>query len=258
MTKLSIITPVFNGVKFIELCIQSVIDQNCFDIEHIIVDGGSSDGTIEIIKQYAEKYPHIYWISELDKGQSDAMNKGIKMAKGNIIGILNVDDIYEKKTLSYVINYFQKLSEPSFLVGNCYVWNDDGTLKYINKPNKPSLLNILIGRTHLANPSAYFYHRSLHNKIGYYKLDEQYAMDTDFIIRVALAIPIKYVNINFGNFRMYNETKTMRDLESGLSLERLDYYLDFYSKKLPVTHQILVKCLRILRIIKSQILSIIY
>jgi glycosyltransferase involved in cell wall biosynthesis len=85
-------TPVYNGQRFIEFCIKNVIDQHCSHAEHIIVDGGSTDGTVEIIKSYAEKYPHIRWISEKDNGQSDAMNKGISMAKGEILGVLNVDD----------------------------------------------------------------------------------------------------------------------------------------------------------------------
>lgn len=74
---LSIITPVFNGKRFIEFCIKNVSEQNCPDAEHIIVDGGSTDGTVEIVKSYADKYPHIRWISKKDRGQSDAMNKGM-------------------------------------------------------------------------------------------------------------------------------------------------------------------------------------
>ena len=64
---ISIITPVYNGEKFIESCMKVVINQNCLDVEHIIMDGGSKDGTVDIIKQYAEKYPHIRWVSEKDK-----------------------------------------------------------------------------------------------------------------------------------------------------------------------------------------------
>ena len=96
---ISIITPVYNGKRFIEFCIKNVIDQKCPNMEHIIVDGGSTDGTVEIIQRYAERYKHIRWVSEKDKGQSDAMNKGIRLAEGNIIGILNADDYYEPNVL---------------------------------------------------------------------------------------------------------------------------------------------------------------
>lgn len=118
---ISIVTPVYNGEAFIESCIKVAIAQNCSDIEHIIVDGGSSDRTVEIIKNYARNYPHIRWISEKDKGQSDAMNKGISMAKGDILAILNVDDFYEPNVLNRIVEIFKTLPEPSLLVGNCNI-----------------------------------------------------------------------------------------------------------------------------------------
>ncbi|ACF14962.1 glycosyltransferase involved in cell wall biogenesis [Chloroherpeton thalassium ATCC 35110] len=92
--KLTVITPVFNGEAFIEGCLQNVIEQNCPFAEHLIVDGGSKDKTVKILEDYSKKHSHIRFISENDNGQSDAMNKGIKMAKGDIISFLNVDDIY--------------------------------------------------------------------------------------------------------------------------------------------------------------------
>lgn len=73
---ISVITPVYNGESFIESCIKIVIEQNCSNVEHIIVDGGSQDGTVDIIRKYADQYAHIPWLSEPDKGQSDAMNIG--------------------------------------------------------------------------------------------------------------------------------------------------------------------------------------
>ena len=94
---LSVITPVFNGIRFIESCILNVIEQGCCEVEHLIIDGGSSDGTVEIVSRYAERYRHIRWVSEQDEGQSHAMNKGIAMARGTIIGFLNVDDYYEPR-----------------------------------------------------------------------------------------------------------------------------------------------------------------
>ncbi|MBN3951472.1 MAG: glycosyltransferase [Nostoc sp. NMS7] len=89
---ISVITPVYNGDKFIESCLQNVINQNFAEVEHIIVDGGSTDKRIDIIKDYANQHPHIHWISEKDQGQSDAMNKGISMAQG--IDFINRFPIY--------------------------------------------------------------------------------------------------------------------------------------------------------------------
>ena len=92
---LSIITPVYNGEKFILGCIESVVAQNCAGVEHIVVDGGSTDRTVQILREKAETHPHLRWISEPDSGQSDALNKGIALARAEYIGILNVDDFYE-------------------------------------------------------------------------------------------------------------------------------------------------------------------
>ena len=90
--QISVITPVFNGERFIESCIRSVIDQNCPDVEHLIIDGCSTDRTLEIVKQYSETYPHIRWVSEKDKGQSDAMNKGIRMFGQALAGSQDLGD----------------------------------------------------------------------------------------------------------------------------------------------------------------------
>ena len=105
---ISIITPVYNGARYIEGCIETVMDQNHPNFEHIIVDGGSTDGTVEIINRYAAEYDHIRWVSEKDKGQSDAMNKGFEMSSGEIIGYLNADDYFNPGAFEAVLPYFDK------------------------------------------------------------------------------------------------------------------------------------------------------
>jgi len=235
---ISVITPVYNGERFIESCLKVVIDQACLDVEHIIMDGGSTDRTVEIIKQYAQKYPHIRWISEKDKGQSDAMNKGIAMAKGEILAILNVDDFYEPNVLNWVSEIFKTLPEPSLLVGNCNVWNDEGNLKFINKPAKLKLADLLLGfraNQFPVNPSAYFYHTSLHQKIGYYKVEEHYVMDLDFLFKAVQVATVKYMNETWGNFRMIEGTKTVNDRKDPQGHQRRkEYLLKAYRKDLPL------------------------
>src|SRR4030095_949036 len=110
--QLSVITPVFNGIRFMEFCIRNVIDQKCDDAEHIIIDGGSTGGTVELIKNYADRYRHIRWVSEPDRGQSEAMNKGIATAAGPILGFLNVDDFYEPGVLCEVVSMDTRLPDP--------------------------------------------------------------------------------------------------------------------------------------------------
>lgn len=234
---ISVITPVYNGEKFIKSCIQVVIDQAYSDLEHIIVDGGSSDRTVEIVQQYAEKYPHIRWLSEKDKGQSDAMNKGIAMAKGEILAILNVDDYYEPNVLRRVAELFKTLPEPSLLVGNCNVWGDAGELKVINKPKRLKLSDLLLGHRvnpFPVNPAAYFYHTSLHQKIGPYEVDDHYSMDVDFLLRAVQAAKVKYVNETWGNHRQIEGTKTVDDLRSGQNKIRVKALMELYRKDLPV------------------------
>lgn len=238
---ISIITPVYNGDRFIEDCIKNVIAQNCTDVEHIIVDGGSTDRTVEIIKSYAEHYPHIRWLSEKDKGQSDAMNKGITLAEGEIIGFLNVDDYYESDVLNRVIEIFKTLPDPSFLVGNCNLWNDRGELFQINKPQKMQFNDLLLG-WHInpfpANPSAYFYHSSIHQIIGLYDVDDHDAMDLHFLLQVVQIATVKYVDETWGNFQVIKGTKTYNSNQSGQTLERIERILNTYRQKLPLSQQL--------------------
>jgi glycosyltransferase involved in cell wall biosynthesis len=238
---ISVITPVYNGEKFIEFCIKNVIEQNCIDVEHIIIDGCSTDSTVEIIDKYAKRYPHIRWISEKDKGQSDAMNKGIAMARGEVLGFLNVDDYYEPNVLNRVIEYFETLPSPSLLVGKCNVWDNDDKLWFVSNPNKINLTNLLLERYREAfpmNPAGYFYHASLHKKIGLYKVEEHYGMDLDFIIRAVQSANVKYVNETYGNYRYLEETKTYKDDKSGANARRIKTIVNDHRKKLSIFMQL--------------------
>jgi len=246
MPKLTIITPVYNGERFIESCLKAVIGQNCPDMEHLIVDGDSQDKTIEIVKQYAQQYPHIRWISEKDSGQSDAMNKGIALAQGKIISFLNIDDFYKPNVLIRVLKNFQDLPEPSFLVGNCNIWGDQGLL-YVNKPRRLRLGDLLLGidiNPHPFNPSAYFYHKSLHQKIGRYNPDDHYVMDLDFILRAVQAAHVKYVDETWGNFRFIDGTKTFEDQKRGESDKRVDAVIAHYLESLPSFSQKMIRLKR--------------
>lgn len=103
----SIITPTFNRRDFLEINIKSLLNQSYQNFEHIVIDGGSTDGTVELLKKYESQY-NMRWISEPDNGIYDAVNKGIKMAKGEIIAYLNSDDFYFPWTLEVVANFFFK------------------------------------------------------------------------------------------------------------------------------------------------------
>lgn len=238
---ISVITPVYNGEKFIEFCLQTVIQQQCAEVEHIIVDGGSQDRTIEIVQRYAQQYSHIRWKSEKDQGQSDAMNKGIRMAKGAIITFLNVDDYYEPNVLNQVIEHFKKLPDPSFLVGNCNIWDDSNWLIEVNRPSKLRLYDLVLGvsiHPFPCNPSAYFYHASLHDRVGFYDPEEHYVMDLDFILRAVQVATVQYVDQTWGNYRRIKGTKTYEDLQKGVTHARVLKLLRKYRRSLTLIEKI--------------------
>jgi glycosyltransferase involved in cell wall biosynthesis len=230
--KLSILTPVFNGEHYIENCIRNVIDQNCPLLEHVILDGGSTDSTLSIIQHYAEKNSHIRWISEEDSGQSDAMNKGIRLAKGEIIGFLNVDDFYEEGILNRIIEIFTSLPQPSLLVGNCNVWRSDKTLLFVNRPSKLTLFDLVCGKPFPVNPSAYFYHKSLHDIIGPYDVNDTHSMDLDFLLRAVQYAHVVYRDEIWGNFMMVRGSKTLDESERDITFFRMKEVLKRYRKNL--------------------------
>jgi len=234
---ISVITPVYNGEKSIESCILNVIDQNYPDIEHVIIDGASTDRTIEIVKEYVEKYNHIRWISEKDKGISDAMNKGIAMAKGNIISFLCVDDFYEKGTLNFVSKLFRHLPCPSFLAGNCNILDEKDKIIFVNKPNHLELKDLLMPRPIPMNPSAYFYHKEIHQEAGLFDTTDHYSMDIDFVLRAVTCANLKYVNITFGNFRL-TKGKTFDTIKNGTQKQIAAKILYKYRKNLPFFERI--------------------
>ena len=171
---LTIITPVVNGSKYLKGCMENVAFQWEEGIEHLIIDGGSSDGSQAIINDFSSSYSHIRWVSEKDNGQSDAMNKGIKLAKGRWISFLNVDDFYESKILHGILDKIKShLNLHCVFVGNLKIWNQNNELLSINKPKSMSLPLMLADICEWPfNPSAYFYPKQLHQEIGFFPENE--------------------------------------------------------------------------------------
>lgn len=241
MPLISIVTPVFNCRDFIEQCIDNVAAQGDLELEHIIVDGGSDDGTVQIIERQARRYPHLRWISEPDRGQSDAMNKGVALAKGGVLGFLNADDYYEPGVLRRIEQLFRELPDPALAVGNCSVWKDDGSLWFVSAPAQISLANLLSERYLEAfpmNASGYFYHKSLHDRIGLYKTEDHYSMDLDFIIRAVAEAHVFYYNEAWGNYRYLPGTKTYQDDKSGRNAKRISALVASYRLSLPLRQRV--------------------
>lgn len=191
---ISIITVVFNGEKYLEETIQSVINQTYSNVEYIIIDGGSSDGTLDIIKKYEERID--YWVSEKDRGIYDAMNKGIKLCSGDIVGLINSDDWYEKDIFKEVINYFYN-NDTDILCGNInYVKENKTIVENIN-----SNLYKMNYRMSICHPSV-FVKKAIYNK---YLYDTAYsiASDYDFLLKLMVKkYKFSYLNKTIANMRM--------------------------------------------------------
>jgi glycosyltransferase involved in cell wall biosynthesis len=219
---MTVLTPVFNGRSFIRRCVESVAAQGAGgSVEHLVLDAASDDGTVELLDELAHEMPHLRYASEPDRGQSHALNKGVALARGSIIGILNVDDYYEPGVLVRALELFDDAPEPSFLVGNCNMLREDGSLWFVNRPRWLRPWQLLLGIELVKfplNPSAYFYHRSLHDLVGPYDENEHYAMDLDFILRVAFRIGLRHIDETWGNFCLSPACKTMIGGSSGLAI----------------------------------------
>ena len=201
----SIITPSFNRYKYFEECIQSVLNQNYPYIEHIIVDGGSTDGTLEILKRYADNYPdRIKYISEPDKGAGEANNKGLKITKGEIFGFLCSDDTYEPDTIQRVVKFFEFNPGAYFVHGGCNFTDAKGTILYTHKPKDFALNELINDNNPVALPSS-FYKRKVIEKVG---LWDTYGNDLDYIIRIMKMFKIYRIEKTLSNFRIHNESET--------------------------------------------------
>lgn len=203
--KISVLTPSYNSVLYIRKAIDSVLAQNFSDFEHIVVDGGSTDGTIEILKQY----PHLRWISEPDKGQSDAMNKAFNLCKGDIVVYLNADDWFEHETFDEVIALFEQNKNADVIVGNLYIRKMDTVLTRLVVSEYKFRKIVLPFRYEFPyNPVSYFYKRAVQERVGDFPLDEHYSMDYWFLLRAFhTALIIKSGKV-FGTFFNTGGNKT--------------------------------------------------
>ncbi len=180
--KISIVTPSYNQAKFLEYTILSVLNQNYPNLEYIIIDGGSTDGSVDIIKKY-EKYIS-YWVSEKDRGQTHALNKGFAIATGDLIGWQNSDDIYLPDAFDRVIKVYKKNQDYGIYFGNMYLI-DENNLLIRDIRYTPFCYNCLIYEGWNITNQAVFFKNSIFKK---YKLDESYhyAMDGYLFTKIGL------------------------------------------------------------------------
>lgn len=204
LPKISIITPSYQQGEFIEATLQSVISQNYPSLEYIVIDGGSSDNSVDIIRCYESKITH--WVSERDKGQTDALNKGFKSATGDIIGWINSDDILVPDALLKVGTFFANHPDISLVYGDALAIDRQGNPLFLREPGKFDIRWLI--RTDDIPQSSVFFRRDFLIAIGY--LDERlhYALDYDLLVKASLKQVPGYIPETLSAFRIYPETKT--------------------------------------------------
>lgn len=218
--RISIITPSFNQGSFIEATILSVLEQGYPDLEHIIVDGGSTDGTLAILASY----PHLTVISEPDHGQAEALNKGLRRVSGEIIGWLNSDDTYYPGALAGAVEAIDPARGIYIAMGRC---------AYIDEAGKPTgaehpsafvshrrTVEVWKGYT-IPNP-AVFFHRRVYEECG--GLDESlyFALDFDLFCRYTARFPITVVDKVWATYRLHQSAKTSEQSQGELLEKSLE------------------------------------
>lgn len=200
----SIVTPSYNQGRFIERTIESVLSQDYPHIEYLVLDGGSKDETVEILKKYSHK---VRWVSRRDRGQSDAINQGLKSARGEILAYLNSDDTYTPGAIRRAVEYL--VGHPTCDLVYGQGWHIDADDKIMEPyPTEPFDAERLASRCFICQPTA-FWRRRLHDKIGYFDEDVHFVMDYEFWMRAAKVARIATLDEYLANSRLWEDNKTL-------------------------------------------------
>ena len=216
--KISIITPSLNQGQFLERTILSVLNQDYPDIEYIVMDGGSTDNSLEILKKYHNR---VIWKSEPDKGQAHALNKGIKIATGEIIGWLNSDDMYRPNAFKNTADFFLKHVEIGMVYGKCNIIDENDNHICFYKTEAFNFERYINDADIIPQQSA-FIKKQIIEKVGYLDQNLKYAMDLDLFVRIAKKYNLKYLPTHLASFRRHKGQKS----SSGDEKIYKDYYLE--------------------------------
>ncbi len=199
----SIVTPSLNGAKFIEQAILSVRRQEYEPIEHIVVDGGSTDDTLEILT----RYQHLIWVSEHDAGQADAINTGFRMARGEVVAWLNVDDLYLDGAVGRAVRALQARPEAGWVYANYVLVDAGGTELRRVKPARFDLKRQTRSGNLVASPTVFMRKATL-EQAGLLDTRYHYAFDYDLWIRLGRLVPALQVDEYWAAFRIHEESKS--------------------------------------------------
>lgn len=199
---ISVITPSYNQGKYVQQTIESVLAQNYPCVEHIVVDGGSSDNTVSILR----RYPHLKWLSEPDHGQADALNKGLKMATGDVIGWVNSDDFYAHGVFHRISETFTDKSV-GWIVGDVVNYYDGSKCEeYI--ASETVTYEALVRNPDLVRQPGVFFRKELLQHAGGWNRDLYMVMDLDLWFRLLQIAPPRMLHEPTAYFRIHAEQKT--------------------------------------------------
>jgi glycosyltransferase involved in cell wall biosynthesis len=206
--RVSIVTPSYNQGQFLEQTIQSVLTQDYPDLEYLVIDGGSTDRSVEIIQAHADRLAG--WVSEKDLGQTDAINKGFGLASGEIFAWLNSDDTYQPGAVGEAVDYLRRHPEVGMVYGAAYYIDEDGrpVARYPAAPT--DLAGLRRGRNTISQ-QAMFFRARLWRMAGPLDPTFYYAMDYDLWVRIAGLTPIAFHPRWWANFRLQSGSKSLKE-----------------------------------------------
>jgi glycosyltransferase involved in cell wall biosynthesis len=202
----SIITPSFNQAHFLEETIQSVLSQDYPNLEYLIVDGGSTDGSLEIIRKYQHRL--AWWVSEKDQGQTDAINKGFSNAKGEILAWLNSDDTYLPGAVSEAAAFLQDHPEAGMVYGDANLIDAQGEILGHFPAKQTDYQRLRRGFVHIPQQASFF-RADLWQKVGPLDPTFYFAMDYDLWVRLSRLAPLCYYPRLWANFRLHSSGKSV-------------------------------------------------
>jgi len=206
--KISIVTPSYNQGQYLEDTILSILNQNYPNLEYIIIDGGSTDNSVDIIKEYKD---HLaYWVSEKDRGQTHAINKGFKKATGEIVNWINSDDLLSPGALQAIAEASDKCRDADFYFGDFTIIDYKGQKIFSRKSPPYHFVTLFWGRQ-LSSQPAVFFRQSVLDRIGYLDESLNFCMDIEFWVRAACnGAKFKQIKSPLGIARIHGDAKTAR------------------------------------------------
>lgn len=233
LPKISIVIPSYNQAQYLEQTLSSIVSQNYPDIEIIVMDGGSNDGSVDIISAYADKL--TYWVSAPDKGQADAIYRGFERCTGEIIGWVNSDDLLLPGSLHKVAHYFISNPDKECVVGGCVIIDSEGKtikdrlgLPVFNQGHRVTFNKLLYWGAGFNQPAS-FWKRKAFFAVGGFDTNLNYCFDYDMYFRLAQQKPFGFMNEPLSSFRIHGESKTttmqaVRSMENEILFNKYGLY----------------------------------